>query len=48
LKVFQQKSYQEIAEITEFSIAKIKTDLHRARIEMRRLLRPCTEASYEM
>ena len=48
LKVFQQKSYQEIAEITEFSIAKIKTDLHRARIEMRGLLRPYTEASYEM
>jgi len=48
LKVFQQKSYQEIAEITEFSIAKIKSDLHRARMEMRSLLRPSTEASYEM
>ena len=36
LKVFQQCSYEEIAEITGFSIPKLKTDLHRARTEMRR------------
>ena len=36
LKVFQQCSYEEIAEITGFSIPKLKTDLHRARAEMRR------------
>lgn len=36
LRVFQQCSYEEIAEITGFSIAKLKTDLHRARSEMRR------------
>ena len=36
LKVFQQRSYEEIAEITGFSIPKLKTDLHRARAEMRR------------
>lgn len=36
LKVFQQCSYEEIAEITGFSLAKLKTDLHRARSEMRR------------
>jgi len=35
LKVFQQCSYEEIAEITGFSIPKLKTDLHRARAEMR-------------
>ncbi|MGZ8843312.1 MAG: RNA polymerase sigma factor [Pyrinomonadaceae bacterium] len=35
LKVFQQCSYEEIAEITGFSIPKLKTDLHRARTEMR-------------
>src|SRR5216683_2806727 len=35
LKIFQQCSYEEIAEITGFSIAKLKTDLHRARAEMR-------------
>jgi len=36
LKIFQQRSYEEIAEITGFSIPKLKTDLHRARAEMRR------------
>jgi RNA polymerase sigma-70 factor (ECF subfamily) len=36
LKVFQQCSYEEIADITGFSIPKLKTDLHRARSEMRR------------
>ena len=40
LKVFQQRSYEEIAEITGFSLPKVKTDLHRARAEMRRRIRP--------
>ncbi|HEV3469936.1 MAG TPA: sigma-70 family RNA polymerase sigma factor [Pyrinomonadaceae bacterium] len=40
LKVFQQRSYEEIAEITGFSIGKLKTDLHRARAEMRRRVGP--------
>lgn len=43
LKVFQQQSYEEIAAVTGFSIAKLKTDLHRARAEMRRLIRPYME-----
>ena len=43
LKVFQQQSYEEIAAITGFSIPKLKTDLHRARAEMRRLIRPYME-----
>ncbi len=43
LKVFQQQSYEEIAVITGFSMSKLKTDLHRARAEMRRLLRPYLE-----
>jgi RNA polymerase sigma-70 factor (ECF subfamily) len=38
LKVYQQRSYDEISEITGFSIPKIRNDLHRARIEMRRRL----------
>jgi RNA polymerase sigma-70 factor (ECF subfamily) len=38
LKVFQQCSYQEIVEITGFSLAKVKIELHRARAEMRRCL----------
>jgi RNA polymerase sigma-70 factor, ECF subfamily len=36
LRVFQQCSYEEIADITGFSIPKLKTDLHRARSEMRK------------
>jgi len=48
LKVFQQQSYEEIAAITGFSMSKLKTDLHRARAEMRRLLRPYLEVSDEM
>jgi RNA polymerase sigma-70 factor (ECF subfamily) len=48
LKVFQQRSYDEIAEITGFSIAKLKTDLHRARAEMRRRIQPYLGGSYEV
>ena len=48
LKVFQQCSYEEIAEITGFSIAKLKTDLHRARSEMRRRIRPYVGVSHEV
>jgi len=40
LKVLQQRSYEEIAEITGFSVSKLKTDLHRARAEMRRRIGP--------
>ena len=40
LKIFQQRSYEEIAEITGFSVPKVKTDLHRARTEMRRRMSP--------
>jgi RNA polymerase sigma-70 factor (ECF subfamily) len=36
LRVLQGHSYEEIAEITGFSVGKLKTDLHRARAEMRR------------
>jgi RNA polymerase sigma-70 factor (ECF subfamily) len=38
LKVYQQRSYTEISEITGFTIPKIRNDLHRARAEMRRCL----------
>ena len=40
LKVFQQRSYEEIVAITGFSLPKVKTDLHRARTELRRRIRP--------
>ena len=40
LKVLQQRSYEEIAEITGFSVGKLKTDLHRARAEMRKRIGP--------
>jgi RNA polymerase sigma-70 factor (ECF subfamily) len=43
LKILQQQSYQEIVEITGFSLAKVKTELHRARGEMRSLMRPYLE-----
>src|SRR5215510_4539385 len=36
LRVLHQCSYEEIAMITGFSLAKLKTDLHRARAEMRK------------
>jgi RNA polymerase sigma-70 factor (ECF subfamily) len=48
LKLLQQKSYDEIAEITGFSIPKLKTDLHRAKAEMRNLIRPYLEVRNEM
>jgi RNA polymerase sigma-70 factor (ECF subfamily) len=45
LKELQNLSYNEIAEITGHSIPKLKTDLHRAKVEMRNILRPYLEAS---
>ena len=45
LKVFQHCRYEEIAEITGFSIAKVKTDLHRARLELRKRIRPFLETT---
>ncbi len=44
LKEMQNLSYREIAEITGSAIPKLKTDLFRAKIEMRTLLRPYMEA----
>lgn len=44
LKEMQFLSYKEISEITGFSISKLKTDLHRAKSEIRRILRPYLEA----
>lgn len=40
LKELQHLSYNEISEITGYSIPKLKTDLHRAKAEMRNALRP--------
>jgi RNA polymerase sigma-70 factor (ECF subfamily) len=47
LKVFQLHSYEEIVDITGFSLAKVKTDLHRARGEMRRRIQPYIEKKRE-
>lgn len=44
LKELQHLSYKEISGITGSSIPKLKTDLHRAKIEIRRNLRPYLEA----
>jgi RNA polymerase sigma-70 factor (ECF subfamily) len=40
LKIFHEKSYEEISAITGHSIGKLKTDLHRARLEIRKLVAP--------
>jgi RNA polymerase sigma-70 factor (ECF subfamily) len=48
LKIFHQRSYEEIAEITGFSIPKLKTDLHRAKAEMRRRIRPYLELNHDV
>jgi RNA polymerase sigma-70 factor, ECF subfamily len=48
LKVLHQCSYEEIATITGFSMAKLKTDLHRARAEMRRKISPYAGVGYEV
>ncbi|HZS08906.1 MAG TPA: sigma-70 family RNA polymerase sigma factor [Blastocatellia bacterium] len=40
LKIFHEKSYEEISAITGHSIGKLKTDLHRARAEVRKRLAP--------
>lgn len=48
LKVLHQCSYEEIAAITGFSIAKLKTDLHRARAEMRKRISPYAGVGYEV
>lgn len=44
LKVFCQMGYQEIAAITGSSIGKLKTDVHRARLQLRRDLEPLLPA----
>jgi RNA polymerase sigma-70 factor (ECF subfamily) len=48
LKVLHQCSYEEIAEITGFTLAKLKTDLHRARAEMRRRIGAYAGVGYEV
>jgi RNA polymerase sigma-70 factor (ECF subfamily) len=48
LKVLHQCSYDEIAEITGFTLAKLKTDLHRARAEMRRRIGAYAGVGYEV
>jgi RNA polymerase sigma-70 factor (ECF subfamily) len=44
LKELQHLSYKDISVITGAAIPKLKTDLHRAKIEMRRALGPYLEA----
>ncbi|MEA2336036.1 MAG: hypothetical protein QOE82_43 [Thermoanaerobaculia bacterium] len=45
LKVLEQKSYEEIAAITGSAIAKLKTDVHRARLQLRAALAAYREKS---
>lgn len=48
LRILHQCSYEEIAEITGFSLAKLKTDLHRARAQMRRQIGEYAGVGYEV
>ncbi len=48
LKELQNLSYIEISEITGHAIPKLKTDLRRAKIEMRKTLRPYLEVKDEL
>ena len=48
LRIFQQQSYEEIVTITGFSLAKVKTDIHRAKAEMRERIRPYLGTGYAM
>jgi RNA polymerase sigma-70 factor (ECF subfamily) len=48
LKVLRQLSYEDISQITGSTIPKLKTDLHRARLEMKRLIGPYLEDDYGM
>ncbi len=48
LKELQHLSYKEISEITGHGIPKLKTDLHRAKLEMRNALRPYLEVKNEL
>jgi len=40
LRVLAEKRYQEIAAITGWSLARVKIEIHRARIEMRKMMEP--------
>jgi RNA polymerase sigma-70 factor (ECF subfamily) len=48
LKVLRQFSYEEMAEITGFSVPKLKSSLHRARLHLRRRVQTYLEANDEM
>jgi RNA polymerase sigma-70 factor (ECF subfamily) len=48
LKIYHQRSYDEIARITGFSIPKVRNLLYRARAEMRRRLSPYLGEENEM
>ena len=40
LRVFADKSYQEIAQLMGWSLGKVKTEIHRARLEVREMIQP--------
>jgi RNA polymerase sigma-70 factor (ECF subfamily) len=48
LRAIQQLSYKEIAEITGYSVPKLKTDFLRARVAMRHLIGPYLEMLDEL
>lgn len=48
LRVFHNKSMVEIAEITGFGVSKIKVDIHRVRLKLRKQLRSFREIGDEL
>jgi RNA polymerase sigma-70 factor (ECF subfamily) len=40
LRVFAEMKYQDIAEVTGWTLAKVKTEIHRARLRMRGMMEP--------
>jgi RNA polymerase sigma-70 factor, ECF subfamily len=48
LREFQDLTYDEIAEILDWKLSKVKTNLHRAKLELRKRLVKKEDGSYEM
>ncbi|MFC0273512.1 RNA polymerase sigma factor [Metabacillus herbersteinensis] len=48
LREFQELSYQEISEVLGWKISKVKTSLHRAKLEFRKTLSKAEDDRYEV
>ncbi len=48
LREFQELSYEEIADILDWKLSKVKTNLHRAKLELRKVLNRTEDDTNEM